>query len=121
MSRILSALILCSLILSAGCDHSTTSPNVDWQQSGRHVVAFTLKSCSQCQQDKAQLVQLQEQGVAVVMIDGDERPDLAQQYRVTNYPTYLVIEDGQIKDRSVSLTIIIATLKALNWIAAVLI
>jgi thiol-disulfide isomerase/thioredoxin len=126
MIRILKIAFLLCMVAVVGCEYQTptdasNSTADQWRTSGRHVVAFTLKSCGQCRRDKPQLTQLQSQGVDVVSVDGDERPDLVREYQVTEYPTYLAVDDGQIKSRSVSIAIIVATLKAIYWIASVFI
>ena len=63
-------------------------------------MAFTAKWCEQCQKDKAELQKLREQGVEIVEIDVDSDPTMADHYRVSRLPTYVVEKDGVEVERT---------------------
>ena len=77
------------------------------------VLAFTADWCQVCQRDKPKLGELRRQGVDVVEIDYDARPDLVRKYRVRRLPTYIVIEDGKEVERTESILVLIKRLRFL--------
>ena len=114
-------ILLVALCCISGCKSATTPESAnEWQYSGRHVVAFSIENCGQCKADGPQLDQLQSAGIDVVRINADEQPEFAAAYGVSRYPTYLVIEDGEIQSRSASLVVVIGFLKAAYWVASLI-
>jgi len=106
------------LVLLAGCeqqsrrqeapDRSRPTPT---PQSTHQVLAFTADWCKACQQDKPRLADLRRQGVEVVEIDYDARPDLVRRYRVRRLPTYIVLKDGKEVERTEDIFLLIKILR----------
>jgi thiol-disulfide isomerase/thioredoxin len=109
------AILLC---LCGGCDQAAT-PNAEYgfEGPGRHVIAFTNSSCVQCQKDKPQLRELAKQ-VSVTEIDVDAHPEIARKYGVSRLPTYVALENGNVMERTESLSLLLVTLKATWWIVS---
>lgn len=81
----------------------------------RQILAFQAKWCGACQADKTELATLDPE-IEIVRIDADQRPDLVQQYGVTELPTYIVLKNGQIVERDCSLSKIIKVLRFWRWL-----
>lgn len=81
----------------------------------RQILAFTATWCGACQTDKPELATLDSE-IEIVRIDADKRPDLLQQYGVTELPTYIVLKDGQVAERDSSLKKIIKVLRFWRWL-----
>jgi hypothetical protein len=116
---------LCLLVSCIGCDLPTKAAPQPaayaWESSGRHVLAFTIPGCKQCTLDKPKLRELVNAGVDVIEVDGTKHPELVRKYKSSNgYPEYVVLEDGQVKSRSFTVTALITSLKILLWIASVI-
>ena len=63
------------------------------------IVDFTATWCGPCQQLKPLLQELETAGrCELLMIDTDEYPAVAEQFRVNGIPHLLFIQDGQIRD-----------------------
>lgn len=126
MKRFLLTLI--ALVVFAGCEYTPVAPVVivnqpaprqhSWEDHGRHLVVFTIKSCPQCRADAPQVDKIEKAGVDVIHIDADEHPELAKKYGATRFPTYIAIEDGEVKGKSLSVAAIITILRALLWVAS---
>lgn len=86
---VLSALVMMSLILLAGCD--TQKPPAAAPEPAKSVVAFTASWCGPCQRAKPALSELAAAGVEIHEIDIDERPGLARGCRVRSVPTFIVM------------------------------
>ncbi len=101
---------------------STPSRWLDEQQAQptREVLFFSATWCKPCQEAKPRIEELRKQGMKVTEIDIDQHPELAQKYRITQVPTFIVLEDGvEIKRTSSVLTLIIILVKILRWLAVV--
>jgi len=107
------------LVLFCGCEVQTPSPSpktpdrsrpTPTPQATHQVLAFTADWCQACQRDKPKLADLRRQGVEVIEIDYDARPDLVQQYRVRRLPTYIVLKDGKEVERTESILLLIKIL-----------
>ena len=106
------------LVLLAGCEtqtprqeapdrsHPTPTP-----QTTHQVLAFTADWCQACQQDKPKLADLRRQGVEMVEIDYNARPDLVRKYRVRRLPTYIVLKDGKEVERTEDIFLLIKILR----------
>lgn len=81
----------------------------------RQVLAFQATWCGPCQQDKPELAKLDPE-IEIIRIDADQRPDLLQQYGVTELPTYIVMKDGREAQRDCNLKKIINVLKFWRWL-----
>ncbi len=63
------------------------------------IVDFTATWCGPCQQLKPLLQELESAGrCELLMIDTDEYPAVAEQFRVNGIPHLLFIRDGQIRE-----------------------
>jgi thioredoxin len=107
--RFLATLVL---LLTAGChaqpDVAATAPPQDaWfeqevtAQPTPVIVDFTASWCGPCQMLKPFLEQLEKDHagkVKVVPIDVDARADLAGHYKVSSYPTLLMMQGGKVVD-----------------------
>ena len=86
---------ICAILLTAllGCDAVICSSH--------HTVVlldFTAKWCGPCIANAPAINEIERDGrgrVRVDRIDVDERPALAQRYRITDVPTYVVLVDGR--------------------------
>lgn len=94
MKLIASALI--TLILAGTMPAITPSCTEAAQCVSQQVetLAFTSKSCRQCQLDKNDLAQLRADGHLIREIDVDDNPEIAKRYNITFLPTYVVEQDG---------------------------
>jgi thioredoxin 1 len=106
------------LVLFCGCETQTPrqeapdrSRPTPTPQSAHQVLAFTADWCQACQQDKPKLAELRRQGVEVVEINYDARPDLVQKYRVRRLPTYIVLKDGKEVERTEDIFLLIRFLR----------
>ena len=86
-------------------------------QSTREVLFFSATWCQPCQGARPQVEELRKQGMKVTEIDIDKNPQLAREYRITQVPTFIVLEDGvEIKRTSSVLTLIMLLVKVFKWI-----
>jgi thioredoxin 1 len=106
------------LVLLSGCETQTPrreapdrSRPTPTPQTTHQVLAFTADWCQACQRDKPKLADLRRQGVEVVEIDYDARPDLVRKYRVRRLPTYIVLKDGEEVERTESILLLIKILR----------
>jgi len=106
------------LVLLCGCE--TQTPHQEAPDRSRpaptphtthQVLAFTADWCQACQRDKPKLAELRRQGVEVVEIDYDARPDLVRKYRVRRLPTYIVLKDGKEVERTEDIFLLIKILR----------
>jgi thiol-disulfide isomerase/thioredoxin len=79
-----------------------TTPSADVASDASGAVAargepvllnFTTTWCGYCRQMRPALDQLAGRGYPIKAIDGDKNQDLAQRYKVTGYPTFVVVDD----------------------------
>jgi len=108
------------LVLFCGCEVQTPSPSpktpdrsrpTPTPQATHQVLAFTADWCQACQRDKPKLADLRRQGVKVIEIDYDARPDLVRKYRVRRLPTYIVLKDGEEVERTEDIFLLIKILR----------
>jgi len=106
------------LVLLCGCEQRAPKQEAPDRprptptpQTTHQVLAFTADWCQACQQDKPKLADLRRQGVEVVEIDYDARPDLVRKYRVRQLPTYIVLKDGEEVERTESILLLIKILR----------
>jgi len=104
--------LLLLLLLAAGCnskaDVSSIAPPTDaWfaeevtSQPTPVLVDFTASWCGPCKMIKPFLEKMKEDHagkVKIVEIDGDARGDLAAHYKVSGYPTLLMMQGGKVLD-----------------------
>lgn len=105
--RMFLALVLgaCGLATCGGCeptraaDPRTMSTAVEDWDVGRKILIFTTEDCSVCRREHPKWQKLREQvrpkRIAVVEIDADQHPEIAQRFNVQSYPTYVLVEDGK--------------------------
>ncbi|QDV10339.1 Thioredoxin-1 [Rosistilla oblonga] len=77
--------MLCYLLLAAGVSGSSDSV----------LVEFTQPGCHACVTMEPVVGQLQREGVAIRRVDAARESHLVQRYRVTSFPTYLVLSGGR--------------------------
>jgi len=65
---------------------------------------FSLPKCGPCQQMRPVVQRLLADGLPVREVDVSREPHLATQYGVTEVPTFLVVTDGRVVDRSNGIT-----------------
>ena len=102
------------LVLLCGCETQTPrqeAPDRSRPTPTHQVYAFTADWCQACQQDKPKLADLRRQGVEVIEIDYDARPDLVRKYRVRRLPTYIVLKDGKEVERTEDIFLLIKILR----------
>ncbi len=56
---------------------------------------FSSENCPACKQVQPVVAQLGEQGVPIVYVDANEKPNWTQQANVTALPTFIVVSKGQ--------------------------
>lgn len=59
------------------------------------LVEFTTQNCGPCRRMQPVVRQLAAEGYAVREVDASSQPHVADQYRVTQFPTFLVLVDGR--------------------------
>ncbi len=67
------------------------------------VYDFYSQNCGPCRMMMPIVHQLYAEGYAVQTVDVDQRPDLAQQYNVTQVPTFILVIGGQERDRKIGM------------------
>ncbi len=55
---------------------------------------FTTTWCGYCKQMKPALAQLAAAGYPIRDVDGDQSPDLAKRYKISGYPTYVIVDES---------------------------
>ena len=72
-------------------------------QNSRTLIEFGAEWCGPCRMTLPNLVKLQadREDIEVGKVDVDLSQDLASQYSVTNVPTMLLIENGEVVKRQV--------------------
>jgi len=68
------------------------------------LVQFTTPECGPCRRMRPVIQRLAAEGYAVREVDGVRDPQVATQYQITNYPTFLVLVDGRERARLVGST-----------------
>ena len=136
MKRHLLCLLLMPVLLLAGCNEGSvivpgTPPVVEPEvvlpnpapdpdpalEPTREVLFFTQEGCPPCERVKPRMEELRKQGLKVTEIDVRERPDLVRQYRITQTPTFVVLQDGVEIERTSDIVLLITILvKVLAWI-----
>ncbi len=82
----------------------------------REVLFFTQEGCPPCERAKPRVEELRRQGLKVTEIDVRERPDLVRQYRITQTPTFVILQDGVEIERTGDIVLLITILvKVLAW------
>ena len=59
------------------------------------LVEFTTQHCGPCQRMRPVVQQLAAEGYAVREVDATSQPQVASQYRVSEFPTFIVLVDGR--------------------------
>ncbi len=63
-------------------------------KEGLRVVVFSAKWCSYCQKQNIVLQELND--IWIGKVDGDASPDLASEYGVMGFPTFVIFKDGKL-------------------------
>lgn len=63
------------------------------------VIDFSLVYCGPCQQMAPIVEKLAREGHPIRKVDGQQQPQLAEQYGVTRYPTFVLVVDGKVQQR----------------------
>jgi len=83
----------------------------------REVLFFTQPGCPPCERAMLRVEEMRKQGLKVTKIDIYEQPDLARKYRITQTPTFVVLEDGIEIERTSDIILLVTILvKILAWI-----
>jgi thiol-disulfide isomerase/thioredoxin len=59
------------------------------------LVQFTSQRCTHCQAMQPIVSHLKQQGCPVQVVDVDQQPDVAKQFRVVGVPTYIAVAEGR--------------------------
>lgn len=65
------------------------------------VLDFGTKWCGPCQSVAPLVARLERDGLPIRSVDAELQRDLAQQFGITNYPTFVLVIDGKEVDRHV--------------------
>lgn len=77
----------------------TTLPAASGETSARPVMLdFTATWCGPCRQAKPVVEQLAREGLPIKAVDIDRSPELAEKYKITGVPTFVVIDPKTGKD-----------------------
>jgi thiol-disulfide isomerase/thioredoxin len=87
-----------------------------WEGEGRHVLMFSSTTCQACVTQRPLVEGLRAHGIEVHIVDIDAHPEIAEQYGVTQLPTYLTFEDGNLLATVFSWATLIKVLKFALWI-----
>ena len=102
----------------------TSSEVADWDV-GKKLLVFTIPGCEPCRRDRPVVDEIRDQGydqgLGVVVIDAHEYPEMAEEFGVKRYPTYVVCEDGEVRAISDSIKTVLKVLKFLFKIAIFLV
>ena len=83
----------------------------------REVLFFTMPGCPPCERAKPRVEEMRKQGLKVTEVDIYEQPELARQYRITQTPTFIILEDGIEVERTSDIILLVTILvKILTWI-----
>ncbi len=64
-------------------------------KSGLKLIEFYTTWCTYCRNQRIELEELKDSNMWIGLVDGDESPNIAQQYGITGYPTFVLLKDGQ--------------------------
>lgn len=82
---------------------------------GRNVLAFTHPDCAPCREARPMLENIRRQsipqGVDVIEVDATEHPELVERFGVKRYPTYVLVEDGEVRGIADNIKLLLKLLK----------
>src|SRR5689334_1132967 len=73
-------------------------------ESNGVVYDFTAKWCGPCQEMSATVSKLEREGLPIHRVDLDENRELANRYRITNIPAFVLVVDDKEVTRIVGKT-----------------
>lgn len=62
---------------------------------GLKLVEFYTTWCTYCRNQRIELEEFKDSDMWIGIVDADESPTLAQRYKVTGFPTFILLKDGE--------------------------
>ncbi|MBR1424360.1 thioredoxin family protein [bacterium] len=62
---------------------------------GLKVIEFYTTWCMYCKRQRIELIDLENSDVWIGIVDGDESPNLAKKYKISGFPTFILLKDGE--------------------------
>jgi thiol-disulfide isomerase/thioredoxin len=127
-------MFLCAAVLfgglTLGCEepqfsgpdsvHSMNEEFAGWD-TGKTLIVFTEPGCAPCMRDRPIVEEIKSQGrpkgLKVITVDGSQHPQIADDFGVEEYPTYVLCEDGEVREMSTSIKVILKAIKLIFKIA----
>ncbi len=78
-----------------------TGAGTDSSASKSGLLYFTTPGCTYCQVVAPSVSELQRAGYPVIKIDGSQRPEVARNYGISGYPTFVLVVNGREVERAV--------------------
>lgn len=92
-----------ALVVALAVGGVASAASSAWSQSSE-LLAFSLPTCGPCRAMAPTVRRLAAEGVSVRRVDGSREPEVAQRFRVSRYPTFVAVVDGQEVGRVVGAT-----------------
>lgn len=64
-------------------------------KQGLKLVEFYTTWCTYCKNQRIELEELKDSDMWIGIVDAEECPELAKQYGITGFPTFVVLKDGE--------------------------
>ena len=64
-------------------------------KNGLKLVEFYTTWCSYCTKQRIELEELKDSDIWIGIVDCEERPKIAQKYRIKGFPTFVLLKDGE--------------------------
>ena len=64
-------------------------------ESGLKLIEFYATWCSYCMKQRIELQELENSDIRIGIVDGDESPNIINEYKITGYPTFILFKNGE--------------------------
>lgn len=64
-------------------------------KNGLKLIEFYATWCSYCMKQRIVLQELEDSDIRIGIVDGDESPNIIQEYKITGYPTFILFKNGE--------------------------
>lgn len=63
--------------------------------TGLKLIEFYTTWCTFCKNQRIELIDLEESDMWIGLVDAEESPDIAKQYGITGFPTFVLLKNGE--------------------------